>query len=375
MKAPKTPFPVSGYFGNDYFCDREAETKTLLNNFRSGISTTLVSIRRLGKTALIYHVGNNIPKKSVFIYLDIHATENIHDLFGSLTSAVVSSVPKSSSFGKKAWTYIQALRPVVTFDALTGHPQFTFDLKQKEVAMGMQGIFNLLEDYSSPILIAIDEFQQIINYPEKNTDAWLRSMIQKLKNVSFIFSGSRQHIMTELFNHPSKPFYRSTQLLKLEKISYKSYSSFIKDKFRENKMNITDEVTDQLLDWTERYTYYVQLLCNRLYIANQRKITSELWQAEAYKILKEQEPVFFNFRELLTQQQWNLLKAMAKEDVIYSPTSASFINNYKLGSSAAVLRSLHSLIDKEMVYYDFDAEGKKYYKVYDLLLKKWLENI
>jgi uncharacterized protein len=375
MKTPLTPFPVTGYFGNSYFCNRAEETKNLIRNFRSGISTTLVSIRRLGKTALIHHVGNNIPKNALFIYMDIHATENLNDFLNIFTAAVINSVNENSHFGKKAWKYIQSLRPVVSFDQLTGTPQFAFDFQQKEAATSIQGVIKLLEQHSAPILVAIDEFQQIMKYPEENTDAWLRSIIQKLKNVSFIFSGSRQHMMTELFNHPSRPFYRSTNLLKLEKISTEDYSEFIIKKFKEGKMNISSETTQDILEWTERYTYYVQLLCNRIYISKYKTITKELWQGEAYKLLKEHEPVFFNFRELLTQQQWSLLKALAKEDTIYQPTSGDFISKYNLGSSAAVLRSLNSLIEKEMVYFDFDSEGKKYYKVYDLLLKKWLENI
>ncbi len=100
-------------------------------------------------------------------------------------------------------------------------------------------------------------------------------------------------MMTELFNHPSKPFYRSTNLVKLDKISIADYSKFIIQKFKDNKMNISPEVTLEILEWTERYTYYVQLLCNRIYNTKQKKITREIWQSEAFKLLKEQEPVFF----------------------------------------------------------------------------------
>ena len=375
MLSPTTPFPMAGYFGNKYFCDRESEKNDIIRNFKSGVSTTLVSLRRLGKTALINHVGNNLTKGSLFLYIDIQATGNLNDFLNLLAAAVVHSVPEKSSFGKKVLGFFHSLRPVMSFNQLTGSPEFTFDIQYKEVKAGVEGIINLLENHNERVLIAIDEFQQIIDYPEDKTDAWLRGIIQKLKNVSFIFSGSKQHIMTELFNHPSKPFYRSTNLLKLEKISEHHYSSFIKEKFTENKMRVTDEVVKEILEWTERYTYYVQLLCGRVYLRNERKIITDSWKEEAYKLLKEQEPVFYNFRELLTSPQWTLLKAIARENQVTSPTAKDFISEYKLGSSAAVLRSLNSLVEKEMVYYDFNEQGEKYYKVYDLLLKKWLEQI
>ena len=89
--------------------------------------------------------------------------------------------------------------------------------------------------------------------------------------------------------------------------------------------------------------------------------------------MNENETVFFNYRDVLTKNQWAVLKAIAMENILTSPTSKNFILKYSLSSSASIIQSLNSLIDKEMVYYDFDKTGTKYYCVYDLLLQRYLQ--
>ncbi|MDO8952609.1 MAG: hypothetical protein Q7U86_08290, partial [Draconibacterium sp.] len=56
LEIPSTPFPSVGYYGPAYFCDRVIETETLISNIKGGQSTTLVAIRRIGKTGLIKHL-------------------------------------------------------------------------------------------------------------------------------------------------------------------------------------------------------------------------------------------------------------------------------------------------------------------------------
>lgn len=374
MKKPSTPFPTSGYYGNEYFCDRESETNIIKNNMESGQSTTIVSIRRMGKTGLIRHIQHN-KKDWLPVYTDILSTESLEGFLNALTSSILQNIPKKGKPANKLWKGIQSLRPVFSFDPLTGMPEVTFNVQHKEAENNIAAIFRLLEEQERPVLLAIDEFQQILNYPEKNTDAWLRSITQELQNVYFIFSGSHLNLMTTLFNDPSRPFYRSTQFLKLNSIPEEHYTSFIINQFEKHGRHITKETVGEILQWTRNHTYYVQLLCSRIYSTQTKKISSETWQEEAYKLLKEQEPVFYNYRELLTAMQWRLLKAIAGEQTLYSPTSGKFIQKNHLNSSAAVLKGLDALLDKEMIFYEFDNDGNKYYQVYDLLLQRWLERL
>lgn len=372
---PQTPFPTTGYFGPEYFCNRKEETDTLIKNIKGGQSTTMTSIRRIGKTALIKHLQHEISDTWINIYVDILPTENLNQFLNYLATAIVKAVPEDTSIGRKIWNVIKLLRPVLSYDALSGEPNLTFNLDAEESKLHIENLFALLEKQQKRVLLAIDEFQQIISYPEKNCDSWLRTKIQHLHNIVFIFSGSRQHLMHDLFSNPQRPFYRSTLLLNIEKIDQEVYCNFIIEKFNEHKKFIPKELVLKILEWTNSHTYYVQLLCNRVFLNTNKKVTNEIWSDAAQKLIKEQEYVFFTYRDMLTKSQWNLLKAIAFGKEIFYPTSNDFISKFNLGSSASVLRSLGSLKSKELIYESYNAEGKLYYAVYDVLFQRWIESI
>ena len=371
-KKPQTPFPATGYYGPAYFCDREEELDKLIRNIQGGNSTVLIALRRLGKTALIRHLYYHLRSKYITLYMDILPTESLSDMLNQLSMAMASRFPERSTLGKKIWQMIRSLRPVVSFDALSGAPLISIKATPEASRKSISELFSVLEEQSMPVVIAIDEFQQILEYPEKQTDAWLRSMAQRLRNVCFIYSGSQQHLMTDLFANPERPFFRSSQFLKLGKLPEETYRDFILDKFLKHGKVIPEESVAEILKWTEIHTYYTQLLCNRVFLTTGKQVTSESWKEEADKILKEQEFVFFGYREMLTKPQWELLKAIALTGKVYQPTASDFIFRFNLGNSATVLRSLNALLKMELIYRENDQEGKSYYGIYDILFARWL---
>ena len=373
-KRLKNPFVTVGYHSTEYFCDREKETNQLVNNLQNGNSTTLISARRIGKTGLIYHLLSQIPDGWKGIYIDILETENLTQLLNIISTSVIQEIPEKTSLGKKVWKFIKSLRPIITFDSLTGAPQASFELNQKQSEHNISAILSFLEKQDTKILLALDEFQQILKYPENNTDAWLRSKIQQLNNVYFIFSGSRQHLMHDLFANPARPFFRSTHLLKLEKLNKDIYRNFIIQMFSKYNKEISKTLAEDMLNWADIHTFYVQQLCNRVFAATTKNVTKEIWQEQAHYLLKEQEPIFFAYRNMLTKTQWNLLKAIARENKVYHPTSKDFLYKHQLSTSASVLRSLKSLTEYELIYSDFDKEGKSYHSVYDIYFKRWIQD-
>lgn len=370
---PENPFLTTGYYSPEYFCDREAETKQLLNYVVNGQNVTLTSVRRIGKTGLIKHLFYELPPNWKGIYVDILSTENLPQFLNALATSILQTIPEKESFGEKLWGFIKSMRPIITFDSLTYLPQASFEMKIRETENHIGSILRFLEEQDFRIIVAIDEFQQIVKYPEKNTDAWLRTIIQQMNNVKFIFSGSQQHVINELFNSPSRPFYRSTVMQNIGKIDDHVYHDFILNLFNANKRQISDQVIEEMLQWANCHTFYVQLICSRVFANGHKKVTGDVWRMEAFKLIKELELVFYNYRNLLTIPQWQLLKAVALEGTVYSPTSKEFINNYKLGSPSTVLRSLRSLIDCEMIYSSFTSEGTLYYTMHDVLFQHWVK--
>jgi len=375
MKKLKNPFHLKGYHGASLFCNRNIEVEKLTENINNDINTTLFSIRRMGKTGLLHHLFATLQKQKTHscIYVDIYATQSLSEFTNQLASAILNEFPKNKSVGSKFLDFIKGLSPVISYDAFTGVPQVSFSYAQtKQYEYSLKGLFTFLDQQNKQIVIAIDEFQQIINYPEKNTEALLRTIIQSLKNITFIFSGSHKHLLSEIFNSSKRPFFASTQSLYLDAIPEQEYSKFINRIFNNRKRKIDKQAIDFILNWTKRHTYYTQALCNKVYAQGSENVTIKNVYQACDSLLEEQENIFFQYRNLLTSQQWKLLKAVAKENRVYQPTGINFVSTYKLGNPASVKRSLEALVSKEMVYRKITHETS-YYQVYDCFLSRWLE--
>jgi AAA+ ATPase superfamily predicted ATPase len=369
------PFLLTGYESPDYFCDRVEETKTLLNNLNNRSNTTFFAPRRTGKTALIQHVFHTLKKKKqVCIYIDIYATQNLKDLTNEIATAVYNAMPLKTSWGKGIVEKIKLFRPIISLDEITGNPQVTLDItRQNQIEQTIPQLLELLDSQNIKIAIAIDEFQQILNYPEKNVEAILRTCIQKLKNIHFIFCGSNQKMMHEIFNHAKRPFFASTKSIYLKKINPEIYSAFIKQHFEKNKFKIQTKYINTILILTDNHTYYTQRMCHEIFQLNEKEITPFTILKALRIILNDNEGSYFQYRKLLTGIQWHLLSAIAMEEKIEHPYNQDFIYKYKLGNASGVKRALDALIEKEMIYHDINRE-KPVYEVYDKFLLRWLQH-
>lgn len=375
-ETDKNPFIINTYQGKEYFCDREHNIESLINNIKNELNTTLISIRRIGKTGLIKHLFQHLEENFGYhcLFIDLFASQNLNDFTNQLANEISKKFPNKASIGKRFLNNIKQLRPLIQFDALTGEPSISFDaLKQNEIPKTIQQLLLFLEQQNIPIIIAFDEFQQINEYPEKNTEALLRTIIQEVKNIRFIFSGSKKHILTEIFGNSKRPFYASTQVEYLDFIPTDKYQAFIKHHFQKNNRTIQDEDIDFILDWTNKHTYFVQMVCNRLYATGKRKIKHNDIVEVCYKILKDQEVFFYQYRNLLSPQQWNVLKAISKEEKVYQITGKEFLTKYKFSNASAVKRCVASLLEKEMIYQETDKNGT-FLRTYDVFLQKWMLN-
>ncbi len=359
----------------EYFCDRKQETAQLVRYMRSGVHVALFAIRRLGKTGLIRHVFHPYTNsnKIVCIYLDILSTQNLTDFTNQLATAVYNRFPAKKSLGKKVIELIQRFRPTITFDEFTGSPSvsLTLDTKAQREKTLVQ-ILDFLDAQNRKVVFAIDEFQQILEYPETNTEALLRTQMQQLKNTSFIFCGSNQKMMQEIFNSAKRPFFASCSGFNLGYIDQKEYIKFIADQFNKNKRKVDADCLDFICEWTCLHTFYTQFFCFNLFARNKKQTTLQDAYDTAAEILELNENIFFQYKNLLTSAQWNLLRAIAKEERVVQTQAKSFINKHQLGTPALVKRGIDALLQKEMIYYNAGIE-KPYYEVYDKFLMRWLQ--
>jgi hypothetical protein len=215
-------------------------------------------------------------------------------------------------------------------------------------------------------VIAIDEFQQIAVYQEKQTEALVRKYLQETSNISFIFSGSRQHLLAEILSQPDRPLFNSTEMMEIGIIDPAVYKAFITMKFEEGGKSVSEPALDYIEELTGMYTFYVQYICNRLY-GNGRKTEKDNVRELLMQILAENEPVYANYLALLTPTQFRLLKAIAQNRGVTSPTASEFLSEYRLGAPSSVSQALKSLTEKQFLYWN-----GRMHKLTDVFLGWWM---
>lgn len=372
----KNPFIIKSYTSKELFCDRESELETLIRNCQNGIDTTLISQRRMGKSALIYRLFDEMEEQKIdfhTIYTDIYATRSLSDFIKFIAEAVLKAFPENSNFGRKFMVFIKSLRPMITYDSISGEPQVQILYQSEhEKEHTLKGLFDFLDSQDKKILLAIDEFQQIREYPEKNIEELLRTYIQRVKNIQFIFCGSKKHMMIDIFANAKKPFYSSTQFITLDKIPWDKYHAFISHLFELNGRKIESDAVDYILEWTKRHTYYTQSLCNLIFSSGVKTISIAEVKEACVQILQMNETIFLQYRSLLTAGQWNFMIAVAKEQSVSQITAKAFLAKYDIGTPANSKRIVTALADKELIMENITKEGTSY-AVYDLFLSRWLE--
>ena len=371
------PFLIKGYLSPEFFCDRIEETETLLRNIRNGADTTLISPRKYGKTGLVYHLFDIIQREKMPIetlYVDIFATRSMSDFIKVMAEAVLKKFPEKSAIGSKFLTFIKSLRPVISYDTLTGIPQIQINYQltaEKEHTLG--GLLEFIDSQGIEIVLAIDEFQQITEYPEKNIEALLRTHIQQMHNTHFIFCGSKRTIMTEMFLSARRPFFSSSKVMSLGKIDRETYKQFIKVHFEQGGMSIDADALEYIMDWTQGYTFYTQTLCNAIYGMQPDTIGMEEVKKACVDILEGPTDNYLQYRELVTPAQWNFLIAVAKEGIVEQLTSTQFLSKYNIGGATSAKRMAKSLSEKELL---LPIVGKKRtaYQIYDIFFLRWIES-
>ena len=374
----ENPFTIKSYESKDLFCDREEELQLMLRNCENRSDTTLISQRRMGKTGLILRLFDELKdlRPDIHtIYLDIFASRTFDDFIKLLAEAAMRSFQPKTSIGDKLLTFIKSLRPQLSFDNITGEPQLQITYQTAhEKEYTLRGLFEFLDSQGDHTIIAIDEFQQIRDYPEQNIEALLRTYIQQTHNLTFIFCGSKKHMMADIFSNVKKPFYNSTVFVSLGKIPETSYSDFIRKIFADHHKSITDEALMFILDWTRRHTYYTQQLCHTIYANGSVSITIEEVKKACEQLMKQSETVFLQYRQMLTDKQWNYLIAVAKEGSVQQITASAFLKDHNIGSPSVSRRLADALCEKGLINDEITLAGTTY-SVSDVFLSRWMERL
>ena len=368
------PFVVGKYISETYFCDREAETAFLKKQVDNGRNTAIIAPRRLGKTGLIQHffAQPDIEKRYHTLFIDLYSTNSLAEfvyLFGKTIYQELK--PLHTKWAEKFYTTIKSLRPGFKLDSMTGEPVFDIGLGSIEQPQTtIDEIFDYLEASDKPCIVAIDEFQQITSYPEKNVEALLRTKIQQCKQTLFIFSGSRRHLMNQMFNSPSKPFYQSVITTDLKPLDKAVYGDFAQRLFADYGKTVSGELLSQVYDDYEGVTWYMQIIMNELFALTEKggNCETDFYPIALKNVILTQESSYKDTLANISAKQKPVLLVIAKMGEATNLTSVKFLKDNGLPSSSSVQSALKGLLEKDII-----TRTEKGYRVYDYFFAEWLK--
>jgi len=365
------PFVLYGYSGTDNFCDRKQETEIIKDGLYNGSHMCIMSPRRMGKTGLVHHVLQQIeaerPDARCF-YVDIFSTKELADFVKQFAKAIIGKLDtplqKAETFASQ---FFRGTQLTVTADIFTGLPKWGISFQPQETEYTLDQLFAYIALSKRECYIAIDEFQQIAEYPEKNVEALLRTHIQNAQNIHFVFLGSKMHMMSAMFNSPQKPFFKSTSQLQLQPLNDKVYFEFSKERLERKGITMGFELFQWLYQQVDGVTWYVQAVLNMLYRKNDIVVDKNILMDRISQVILLQESGYKQQYDVLSQSQAKLLVAVANETRVKAIRSNAFIQTYHL-KSGSVDRALDYLLNNEYLY-----KTESGYIVYDRFFGLWLK--
>ena len=370
------PFVVGKYLSDRYFCDRDSDTEFLRKQIVNGRNVALISPRRIGKSGLIQHFFNqpDIQEAYHVFYVDIYATTSLGEFVYTLGKEIYEQLkPQSTAWKEKFFQIVSSFRVGFKLDAMTGLPSLDIGLGDIQVPQTtLDEIFSYIAASDKPCVIAIDEFQQIGEYAEKNVEALLRTKIQQCQKAQFIFSGSKRHTMTNMFNSPAKPFYQSAISMGLEAIPVNTYTDFAVRLFEEYGKHVDREVIEHVWAKYDGYTWFVQMVMNELFALTARGEVCAMDKVDAalQNVILSQENSYKTLLSHLPPRQKMVLQAIAKEGVARNVTSMKFVKQYSLGSASSVQSAVRLLLQNDLITHEDGC-----YRVYDYFFSTWLSEI
>ncbi len=367
------PFTFGVATSGDNFTDRVKETERLLLNFRHGVNTVLISPRRWGKTSLVQKVCRLAQSEQLkVVYLDIFSCRSDKDFYDAFASAILKQTSsKLDEWVENAKQFLSRITPKITIGT-DSVMDFSISLEMNPKSNDIDEILQLPEKIAQKkgcnIVVCIDEFQQIAEFKDSKTfQKRLRSVWQLQKSVSYCLFGSKKHLMNELFEKKSYPFYKFGDAIYLPKIGTQDWIAYICQRFEVTGKHISEELAEKICQRVDNHSSYVQQLAWLVWIHTDEVATEQDFEVAYQDLIDQNTPLFEKQTESLTTYQMNFLRAVI-EGVHNEFTTQEVLHRYQLGSSANVSIVKRALVKKELIEVE-----KRQVVIPDPVMAVWLK--
>jgi hypothetical protein len=352
-----SPFKFGNLVNDLYFINRKIEINRLQNNFRSGNNTVLISPRRWGKSSLVSMAAKLLNDSNIkFVFLNVQSFRNEETFYQSYCQEILKvTMTRKEEFIDAGKNFFKRLAPRLSF-SIDPFQDLSVSFDWQEASKAKGEILNLPETIAQQkkirIVMCIDEFQNITRFEESASILQeLRACWMQHQNVSYCLYGSKRHMMLDIFNKESKPFYRFGDLMLLRKINREHWIDFITGAFDRTNKEIFSQEADYIAEIAKNHPYYVQQLSHEVWVSTDKTASSAIVQECVERVIDTNSMFYQESADSLSNTQINLLIAIANG--IKQLTSSKAISNYKIGTPNNIRKNKSILEQKDIL--DFHA--------------------
>lgn len=368
----QNPFAFSNYVTGESFCNRKRELSELLKYIKGSQNVLLFSHRRYGKSSLIQQVFRNIKEKELDIgamHVELYGTISEKDFITRTFQGLNQLESNFEKLLKSVSNVLKNIRLNLSIDSATGNTSVSPSFEAVNERIILEELMNILSKYSQKrkLVIAFDEFQEIASYTEEGFEKRLRSFIQQHPNICYIFSGSQQHLITEMFSSNNRAFYKLAESFPLDKIETQHYIPWVQNLFSRKSVQFPAELIEDIVARFENHPMYIQNFLFHIWNEPEEKgFSPEIIDRIENTIIEKRNIEYSLLWETLSINQKKTLKLILLNNGANLFNTAS-LKSVNLKTGSLVTKTLSSLIKKEIIV------KSEIYMIQDIVFKKWLQ--
>ena len=368
--AMKNPFIYGKRVSGKAFFDRTKVKADIRNVLDGGSNVLLYGLRRYGKSSLVGEVLADIRADGgLCAELNMMDIASLDDFVARFARVVYRELAPVSGALSLVAGFLRRMSPAVGLDA-EGKPELRLSFSS-----GRASVENLREVLQLPerlcgndrsIVIAIDEFQEVAELGlGAQFERTMRSVIERQEHVSYLFLGSKTHILERMFASKARPFYNSAQKFLLRRPPADESAAFLVDRFSSVSLRLGHSLAEKMVRMVDNVPYYLQALGSWTFNAVRGRDSAVIAESDieaGFESLYAAERILLeDVFKAHSETQRMLMRALAVE-----PTERfdeSYRRRHGLASTSTVNTALRRLITDSTV--DKSSSG---YRLGDPLL-------